>query len=314
MLLLRLRLVLDGPFGTPLTSGTLFGQMCWAMVRRDGGDGNLAGRLARIETEPCLVSDAFPEDHLPRPVLPPERTPATRERADDYKRLRKLRWLRRDRFLKGQLVPAEEQPAEPVEQRTAHGTIDRIRNTTPEQGGLYFVDEWWPKDRADRDGPPSHRLDVYVRTTWAVQEVEALLAAVGGWGHGRDSSTGRGRFRVEGCAVDRELDAASGSRRMSLSHGSWSANMADGRWKLWTHFGKVAADVTARGGRPWKRPVVLLRPGATWRPTDDRPAGAWISEGLYQDAGKVGIPVGLNALHLAIPYNEPPATGRGATR
>jgi CRISPR-associated protein Csm4 len=314
MQLLRLRLALAGPFGTPLTSGTLFGQLCWAMVRRDGDDRALTRRLGALEAEPCLISDAFPEDHLPRPILPPEPVPPTRERADSHKKLKKLRWLRRERFLRGQLVPGDPPPAEPVELRTAHGTIDRIRNTTPEEAGLYFVDEWWPKDRADRDGPPSHRLDVYVRTAWPATEVEALLAAVGGWGHGRDSSTGRGRFRVEGCAVDRELDAARGSRRVSLSHGCWSANMADGRWKLWTHFGKVGADVTARGGRPWKRPVVLLRPGATWRPTDDRPAGAWITDGLYQDAARVGIPVGLNAFHLAIAYDDPPGGARGADR
>lgn len=305
MQLLRFRLRLDGPFGTPLTSGTLFGQLCWAMVRRDGDDRRLAERLARLDAEPCLVSDAFPEDHLPRPLLPPDPTPPSRERADQHKRLKNRRWLRRDRFLQGRLVPEERQPAEPVEQRTAHATIDRIRNTTPEEGGLYFVDEWWPKTRADDTGPPSDRLDVYVRSAWPAAEIEGLLAAVGGWGHGRDSSTGRGRFRVEGSAVDRELDNARGSRRMSLSHGSWSDNMADGRWKLWTHFGKVGADVTARGGRPWKRPVVLLRPGATWRPTDDRPAGAWIADGLYQDSAKVGIPVGLNALHLAIAYDDP---------
>ena len=311
MQLLRFRLVLDGPFGTPLTSGTLFGQLCWAMVRRDGDDRLLVQRLARQDEEPCLISDAFPEDHLPRPILPPEPTPPTRERADDHKRRKKRRWLTRDRFLKGELEPGEKQPPEPVEQRTAHATIDRIRNTTPDEGGLYFVDEWWPKARADRDGPASNRVDVYVRTAWPEAEVEALLAAVGGWGHGRDASTGRGRFRVEGCTVDRQLDGTRGARRMSLSHGSWSANMAEARWKLWTHFGKVGAEVTARGGRPWKRPVVLLRPGATWRPTDQRPAGAWIRDGLYQDAATVGIPIGLNAFHLAIAYDDPPgSTGR----
>lgn len=314
MQLLRFRLQLDGPFGTALTSGTLFGQLCWAMVRRDGDDRQLAQRLARLDDEPCLISDAFPEDHLPRPLLPPDTTPSKPEQAEKHKRLKKCRWLSRTKFRKGQLVPDERQAAEPVEQRTAHATIDRIRNTTPEQGGLYFVDEWWPDARADQAELRSDRLDVYVRSAWPAGEIEALLAAVGGWGYGRDSSTGRGRFRVEGHAVDRELDNARGSRRMSLSHGSWSANMAEARWKLWTHIGKVGVEVTARGGRPWKRPVVLLRPGANWRPTDQRPAGAWIGDGLYQDSAKVGIPVGLNAFHVAIAYDDPPGSDGQAPR
>ena len=32
----RVRLELLGPFATPMISGTLFGHLCWAMVRRDG--------------------------------------------------------------------------------------------------------------------------------------------------------------------------------------------------------------------------------------------------------------------------------------
>ena len=180
--------------------------------------------------------------------------------------------------------------------RTAHNSIDRLRGTTPDTGGLFFQDEWWPAEE-DR-----HR-DLYLATDLPLAEVEALVAAVGGWGFGRDAGTGRGRFRVDGAAADPALLAHAGNRLLSLSHGCHGPGMTAARWRLWTHFGKVGAEVVARGGRPWKRPVLLFRPGCTFRPDGPGPFGGWLDT-IYQDADKVGFTPGLNAWHLAVPYAE----------
>ena len=298
----RIRLLLEGPYGTPLTSGPS-GQMCWALVRQRGEPALREDWLPAAREGHVLVSDALPENLLPRPLLAPAPLGPGADMAR-HKEQKRRAWVRREAFLAGRhrldnaaLTRALNDHGEDREARAAHNTIDRQRGTTLESGGLHLVDEWWPKDEA-------RWRDLYVRTDRPLGEIVDLLKAVGGWGYGRDSTYGRGRFAVEGAVRERELLAGTGSRWLSLSHGAWSEGVAEPRWKLWTHFGKVGQEATARGGRPWKRPVILLRPGATWAAAGDGPFGAWIEDGLYQDAEWLGFRPELNAWHLAVPFKE----------
>jgi CRISPR-associated protein Csm4 len=72
MALFRVTLRLRAPLGTPLTSGTLFGQLCW--VRRESqGESALEAWLHRDnEADLWALSDGFPKDFLPRPLVRPE--------------------------------------------------------------------------------------------------------------------------------------------------------------------------------------------------------------------------------------------------
>ncbi|MBX6323968.1 MAG: hypothetical protein IRY94_19295, partial [Rhodospirillaceae bacterium] len=155
----RVRIRLETPLGTPLTSGTLFGHLCWA-VREEHGEDALARWLAAQDAAPWIVSDGFPEGLLPRPLLPPAPLPArpSAEQADAAKEDKRKTWVRvadflalRDRLSAQALAaracraPWEErkETAQHGTVRLAHNTIDRRRGTTPEEGGLYFVDEDW---------------------------------------------------------------------------------------------------------------------------------------------------------------------------
>lgn len=42
------------------------------------------------------------------------------------------------------------------------------------------------------------------------------------------------------------------------------------------------------GNRPWKRPILLVEPGGTWRQTDDDSAGAWLDGSLHADDPRIG--------------------------
>lgn len=297
----RFRLTLDGPLGTPLSSGTLFGHLCWAMLRADG-ESALVRWLQdlRAGTHRCLLSDAFPRDLLPRPLLPPFRQPgdvATKD-ADAAKQRAKLPWVRREDWLahRGALSPTRLHGMLTDWKRLAavhaHNRIDRVTGTTPETAGLWFVEDDW-----SFAGTPER--DLYVDTDLPPAEVEALLADVGAHGYGRDSTYGRGRFRVLGGDLDPDLADHTGNRVMSLSHGCLTANMADARWERFTHFGKVAIEVAHTGARPFKRPVVLMKPGATFRPAGEGPFGALLG-GVHQDRPELVH----HAYHLAIPYTE----------
>ncbi len=323
MTLFRVRITLRAPLGTPLTSGTLFGHLCWVM-REARGESALTAWLASLPERPWALSDAFPRDRLPFPMLPPvpPERPDTMDKAA-LDRLRKAKkqakqaWVSldvwrhvRDRcsaplLRAAQLAPDTDGEGEggrlPRRElaavRIAHNTIDRQTGSTPDEGGLYFVDEDW----GFADNP--HR-DIYVRAETTAVEIEALFGGVGEAGYGRDATYGRGHFGVDGIDTDAVawLDQGDGNRRLSLSQGALGANMAEPRYKLYTLFGKLGVGMLDDGVRPWKKPLLLTRAGCTFRPTDEGPYGAWLT-GIHQDRPEVGH----NAFHLAIPYTEPGA-------
>lgn len=316
MELRRHRLTLDpsSPFGTPPTSGTLFGQLCWAKRWRDGADA-LRAWLRRLPHEPFLISDLLPADHLARPQLAPALTGSAA--APDAKALKRRRYvsLQSWRGLRTAATPealaqalraSSGDPPLFATARSPHNRIDRRSGKTPEAGGggLWFADELWPAQRDGHAGPIE--ADLYVQTTLPAREVEALLADIGAWGFGRDASIGRGRFRLEGSEPAGWLaDAPTGGgtlRMLSLSQGVISGNMREARWQRFVLFGKVGRPMMIEGKRPWKLPVLLAEAGATFVPTDAGPFGAWLT-GLHQDEDPTD-PIGHNAFHLAIPYTE----------
>ncbi|MFN3448276.1 MAG: type III-A CRISPR-associated RAMP protein Csm4 [Roseococcus sp.] len=315
MELRRFRLLLDplSPFGTPPTSGTLFGHLCWAKRAREGREA-LRAWLARLPAEPLALSDLLPADHLPRPLLPPALKQAPEEDAKALKRRRYLpleawRGLRigaTARALEAALRKQRDDPPFLKPARSPHNRIDRASGKTPEAGGggLWFADELWPA--VGREGPRRIAADLYVQSALPAGELEALLADLGATGFGRDASTGRGRFTLEGSEAAGWLAEApkggGAARMLSLSQGVVSANMQAARWQRFVLFGKLGRAMAAEGKRPWKLPLVLAEAGATFAPEGAGPFGAWIT-GLHQDE-EPGDPIGHNAFHLAIPYTE----------
>lgn len=308
------RLWLEGPIATPMISGTLFGHLCWAYRWRFGEE-RFAQWLRELDNQPLLISDAMSRGCLPKPLLRAQpRDPEPLEAAS-LKTLKKQPWLSRDQFLKIRnrlnedsllaALAADEQTrereraarrSEPVLEvsmtRIPHNTINRLTNRTLPQGGLYFTDEEWPTQAA-------REREVYVQTALDPPLLRELFTLTGKMGYGRDASAGRGQFSVLDIeAAPGGLFDAPGNRRLSLSHGNLTPNMADARYRLHTHFGKVGA-LYSISAKPFKKPLTLLRPGATFRPTDDGPFGELL-RGVYS----VNPRVVHCAWHLTVPYTE----------
>lgn len=280
----RVRLRLASPLATPLHSGTLFGNLCWAW-RLLRGEADLARWLTSLPEDPFLISDGFPADQLPRPLLKPaapRRLPP--ESVGRRKEVRKLPFIPKDLFLElrqrltqeeldtrldellrrrreedGRRTPAERTRAgaETVV-RIPHNRIHRITGRTPDSGGLFFVEELWTS------GLASYR-DVYVQTSLPAERLIELFKTVGRWGYGRDATWGRGRFDDR---IDIEPDTSGlfedgFPRLMSLSHGSLSGNMSNARYRIDTLIGRVGGTL-AVSTSPFKYPMLLTRPGATF--------------------------------------------------
>jgi len=278
--------------------------------------------LDGVREEPLLLSDGFPAGYLPRPLVPPRRPAQSRgpsksgwlKELEQEKRLRNQPWVPVELFLevRGRLSEAtlldalkrlDTERLQPglARHRVAHNTINRLTGTTPPAGGLYFIDEYWPRSQAGA------RWEVYVRSGRDAGWLEKMFNLIGEFGYGKDASLGRGRFRATVTEAERRLFDSPGNRFMSLSHGSLTTNMREPRYRLETHYGKLGGERAVTGVEtngqlllaPFKYPLSLLKPGATFAPGDAGPFGELLVgvHNVYSD-------IVHNAWHLAVPYTE----------
>lgn len=317
MALFRVSFRLTAPLGTPLTSGTLFGQLCWTLRERSGEAALVAWLADRDRL--WALSDGFPAGLLPRPVIPPAPPVRDARAADTRKAEKKKAHMCREGFLSARaaLTSATLSPhlvrIADRDARFAHNIIDRRTGSTPETAGLHFMKEDWafapPTDRtkyplAEGQVEPGALRDVYAQASDdSASEIAALFGDLGDTGFGRDASLGRGRWADVAVTRDAELEAPpAGSgplRLMSLSHGT-ADGLIDLRCKLVAHYGKTGPQVAVGAGvSPFKKPLLLAAPGATFSGDPSDLHGA-ILEGVHPGRPEIIH----NARHVAIAYRE----------
>jgi CRISPR-associated protein Csm4 len=97
-----------------------------------------------------------------------------------------------------------------------------------------------------------------------------------------------------------ELEDGPCDRLMSLSRGAVTSGMGDVRARIAPHFGKAGPQVAVAGGAsPFKRPLLLTEPGATF--VDERAGrhGAWLT-GVHPTRPEIGH----NAFHVTVGFRE----------
>lgn len=258
MLWFRLRARLLAPLATPPQADTLFGHLCWALRYRDGEEA-LGEFLARYDRAPPLVlSELFPEGWLPLPALdyPPACEVAGKP---------KLRWVRAERVLGGRILDGSLRQGQPEQAQAGvmHNQIDRLTGR-PREGGLFSREEtWYPRDQ----GLEMYLLaDTPATAAWAAD----LMAGALRLGFGADKSTGRGAMEVDAAGLEPFTPPGLGGRRLALA-GFFPrpGECTDLRGDTLTKFGRLGGHFAnspnpATGTvRPFKKPVVLFRAGAT---------------------------------------------------
>jgi CRISPR-associated protein Csm4 len=298
-------------------SGTVWGHLAWA-VRYLDGERAFLDWLASQEHNPWLVSSAMPAGNLPRPLLvggvAPDRG-ATLKELERWKKARKAGFIPEDLFLRERhalsgkklvkslqatFVDADgkdpEESFEGTRVALAHNRIDRVTARTPDQGGLYFSD-------ASLFHPAS-RLQLFMATPEPCkQRLSSLFDYVGTNGFGADASSGAGsmRFSVQ---KENDLFADGYTSAMSLSHGVLTENMESPLYRQHVHFGRLGGHLAKGALSPFKYPILMSRPGATFIPGDEGPYGALLDR-VHHDPALAGIR--HHAFHLTIGFTEEPA-------
>ncbi|MFB6272239.1 MAG: hypothetical protein ABEL51_05015 [Salinibacter sp.] len=259
---------------SPWQADTLFGHLCWQVVRRDG-ESALDDLLTRCREgePPVLLSDGFPAGFLPRPRLGLASTaseaPSKADRVRQYREVKDLQasaWLDEASFgrvLQGEFVRPDTQP-EVATRVVNKNQIDRLTHTAGSEGGQLFdfTEHCWSA------------VDVYWRLAegWA-DLVKRFLDDLAVTGYGKRKSVGYGAIDdVEFAPFDGfpPIDDADGF--VSLSRFVPSPDdPTDGRWSTQVKYGKLGEEA-AFSDQPFKKPLIQLVAGSCFR---DRPVRPW---------------------------------------
>lgn len=293
----RVRIRPLSAFGTRPLGDTLFGQLCWALRNRHGGDRLGEALAGYTKGQPyAVVSDALPPGYWPRPALPGA---CFDEVGEDRKAVKKRAWLPAGAFavpvrewLAHCKTPGEAPGAAPASHPQPHNTLNRETGTTGTgQFAPYAMDQWWfdQKPKPAGEAPPGIRLDIYVvldEERLSATDLRTLLNDMGAVGFGRDASIGLGKFAVEGDLEPVELpNQPDADAWLTLAPSAPQGGGFDpGRsfYQPFTRFGRHGDIGVHLPGGPFKAPVLLAQTGAVLTPRAFAPR-LFVGRGLGGD-------------------------------
>lgn len=290
----RVRISLDSASLSAWQSDTIFGHLCWT-VRYNEGEEALGQFLAPFLAgePPLILSNGFPGDLLPRPVLPPSAPPGLgmpkRDQVAAMRRARRgkgIKYVDLDEFnaiCRGERVPPKPKEAGVESHTVLKNLINRLTGTTAGReaeeaagGNLYDLQEVF---YLERKGLAGERIPVpvsiYLKVTddsWA-ERAQKLFNQMALTGFGAKKSVGYGQFEVEnfepfdGLAVP---DGANGF--VSLSNFVPArADPVDGHYEMLVKYGKLGEEFASNGAiSPFKFPLLMFVAGATFRDGNPR--------------------------------------------
>lgn len=298
----RIRFTLAAPSATPWQADTLWGHLCWALLRRHG-EAALRDFLDayRAGAPPLILSDGFPADTLPRPLLPPPPVAAGGKRAgilaaragkaasgtllslDAFQRLRH-----------GRSAIAEDMPTAGVRRILAlRNQINRLTSTTGGEdtgGRLYAVEEYH-----------AAAIDVYARLTpEAADLLWLLLDDLAIEGYGKRRAVGYGAIAAwERRPFDGFQPIPEANAFLTLSRFVPAANdPSAGMWRTTVKVGTVGGETAT----PFKRPLVMLTAGSWFHA--DQGIRDWYGR-IVEDISPAHPHVVQYGLAFAVPMRAP---------
>jgi CRISPR-associated protein Csm4 len=257
---------------TAWQADTLTGLLCWTVARlgeRDLLEDGITAPALRGKP-PFVLSDAFPGDLLPVPIMAQLQSWPDEQR----KVVKRARWLTKESFIRARNYGSFR--IEDFLPDDAFVVQDRLRNTldcatqgTPERGGLWPSSETW----LAREQP---FLSVYARVAdefapTLIRLVRELTAT----GFGADTSAGLGQFELLGkpetvAWLDESSATAKGCMMLSTFQPAVN-DPTDGLWESFVKYGKLGPDFGLENDQIFKRPLLMLRPGACFVTSTLRP-------------------------------------------
>jgi CRISPR-associated protein Csm4 len=265
----------------------MFGHFAWAL-KYTNGEQRLINWLNNFADTPTLMSDAFPEGFLPKPILRPltlregeelfedlsDRTGASTrvQFFDKLKASKAIRFIRQELFgkvqanlsakmLQSQLLTETYKLPQSQEELIAHNTISRTTSSVLLGGFYQFTEVFFE---------PGTRFTFYLSTDDLTGgEIAGVLQFIENSGYGADKSTGKGAVAFDEPEVISLMQFADANGFVTLSSFVPSPNCStNGCYELFTKYGKLGGDYS-NSGNPFKKPLIMMRTGSTFHSPPD---------------------------------------------
>jgi len=268
---------------SPWQADTLFGHLCWLILHHEG-EAQLNAFLDeyRQGTPPLLLSDGFPGDWLPRPLVPPSpEAGPKRSKAEHIHKMQEdkegkdIRWIGLDEFnafRRGEKVKPERHMLS--EHRTVlKNQINRLTGGTTamddeaEGGNLYDLDEL---RFVDGFGEKRVRFDISVyvkaRDKAAADRASEWFTRLARSGYGAKKSAGYGHFSLQDWQPFPDFDDPQLEPNGFISLSNWVPARADpthGFYNTLVKYGKLGEEL-ANSDNPFKFPLIMLTAGSAF--------------------------------------------------
>lgn len=270
MQVIKVKIKLNSSYITPLQADTIFGALCW-VVRYNYGVEYLGTFLKgyRQGRPPLILSNAFPGDLLPKPMIPFVEKPAFKDRDElinwskESKKLKEIEFFAFDEFmavLTGGRPFLETRPKPVREITLLHNQINRLRGTSDENGGLFEETEKYLD-------PKYGYLSIYIKTDDQFQErLPEIFTLLGETGIGKKKSTGKGSFKVISIEPFNGFEVVKNPNAfVSLSNFVPApGDPVNGSYKTLAKYGKLGEEYSLTGN-PFKRPLLMLKAGSVFK-------------------------------------------------
>ena len=288
---------LRSPLATPIMGDTLFGHVCWGIVRTKG-EKELISFLDTCEKDPSYfaVSNAFPLDTLPIPILPASREAAATSPTQygKKKKLKKRKYIPaqvllnlKEALTMERLNSILEESNEDLIFKTlshTHNTINRITGTTLGPTGLFNSEEiaLIPQPNYTNLTP---LVDVYIVSQESIDTVTELLENGLRFGYGADTSTGKGWMEIK--EVSQISILYKGNRYLALGPfiptNEERARISQFTYELFIRKGKVGPEFVDRTN-PFKKSILLYREGSSFVLLSPQPVIGTILKGIHTES------------------------------
>lgn len=322
-------ITLKSPIITHFQSDTIFGHICWAIrFLYQNGENKLREFLEAYDKEenpPLLVSNGFPSDYLPKPIIPP----ITQTELDTFvgwenriansfkiKTIKKLTLIHKSDFeqlqtgiitpfslfqnMYGSYDTMMKDLANEQGMVVQHNTVNRIKGMVTR--GLYAQEETF-------FGLNTGNFIIYLKTyCFSRKELEGIFAFIGEGGFGRNKSTGKGHFNTvkvnEGIDL-READNPNAFMTLS-SFIPRENDPVRGYFHTLLKYGKLggvyATGASKVNNNPFKKPLIMFTAGSVFYDTDyckGKPYGALLDDVHNSNNKEIrhyahAFPIGIN--------------------
>ena len=285
---------------------TIWGHLSWGLRYTQGEDA--LKKFIKLYDEgkpPIILSDGFPEDLLPRPILPEppiDDSLSLKEKGEQFQKrkdIKKVKYLTKDEFEKvfrGELFEPSDKSNYETSMVTLKNQINRLTGTTAGEedtrGHLFPFSQYRWK-----------YVSIYARIADDfVETARQLFKYLEQSGYGKRKSVGYGQVTIEEFKEFTEFPSPPDANGfISLSSFVPAANdPAQGYWQVLVKYGKLGEEL-ATSENPFKKPLIMFTAGSCFY---DSPCKEYYGR-LVKNLTTVSQNVAQYGLALALPIKLP---------